>query len=107
MATSESNLVIGSVRQNLSRVGHVSKVLEAARIVRETFDVKNEAHRTAYLVFLKTGVWTIKFNAEWPDLTVTGTIDRKLVREALETSAPAADQVILDKNLKPITNARA
>lgn len=47
---------------------------------RVKFDPKNPAHRKAYATFELTGRWTIKFDTEWPYITVPQTVMHKMSR---------------------------
>lgn len=53
-----------------------SSVLQLPQAVR--FDSSNPEHRKAYLDFVNTGKWTIRFELEMPFQTVPGMIMYKL-----------------------------
>lgn len=83
---------LDQVSENLSKVGHRSKSLELAKSERIVFDALNRDHRLAYAIFVRDGAWTMKFAVEFPDSTVTQTVERKLRDYALADVAAEADQ---------------
>ncbi len=60
------------------------------QVDRVQFDVDNPEHAAAYLHFLKEGKWLIKFEPEWPCVTVPATIERKLSIKAAVLTMQAA-----------------
>ena len=53
---------------------------------RIDFDASNKAHRAAWVTFNDTGHWPVAFNAEWPHVTVPGTVLHKIAEWACRGS---------------------
>ncbi len=56
---------------------------------RIKFDATNPEHRRAAMTFLKFGYWEIKFEMEWPYMTVPQTVLMKLAEFACQAEAEA------------------
>ena len=99
--------LLDQVADNLSKVGHRAKSLELARTERVVFDALSWDHRLAYAVFLRDGTWLIKFALEFPDTSVTQTIERKLIEYALSDCSVAAGKITAENKTKRAARAAA
>lgn len=72
-----------------------SKVLSRRNVVR--FDPANTEHRKAYATWELTGKWPIRFQTEWPLVTVPQTVLSALARHA---SQKEFEHVAAEKNIK-------
>lgn len=82
------------VRDSMRNVGHLSKVLQAARIQRFYFDASNPDDRLVYLIFMKTGKWQKQYYFEMPDTNAVAMCQRKLIEYALSTEVEKAQPII-------------
>lgn len=57
-----------------------SKILRQREVVK--FDATNPKHRAAYATWELTGKWPIRFQTEWPLVTVPQTVLSALARHA-------------------------
>lgn len=57
-----------------------SKILHGRQVVK--FDPLNPKHREAYAIWELTGKWPIRFQTEWPLVTVPQTVLSALARHA-------------------------
>jgi hypothetical protein len=72
-----------------------SKCLPSQNFV--VFDVNNKEHRKAYATWELTGRWPIRFQTEWPFVTVPQTILSKLAQFACSKEFA---EVAREKNLE-------
>jgi len=89
-----SDGVISRMRTEMKNTAHLSRSLINARITRSHFDPTSHEDRVAYQVFLKTGRWIKLYYCEKPSLSITATVERKIIEHALRDVLTAADQVI-------------
>lgn len=75
-----------------------SKILKLREVIK--FDPTNPKHRAAYATWELTGKWPIRFQTEWPLVTVPQTVLSALARHACkkEFDSVASEQNI---ELKP------
>jgi hypothetical protein len=67
-------------RQNVTDSQYLSRVLKP--IPRVVFDPTNSKHRQSFAEFQRNGRWTMMFYAEWPHVTVPGTVLNKIAEWA-------------------------
>jgi hypothetical protein len=97
-----SNGVLTKVRDNMKNTQHLSQVLEKARIVRSMFDPDSAEDRAVYATYLQTGRWVRMFYCEKPSLSVTATIERKLVEYSLRDVVQATEKMVMEVSQRKV-----